>query len=137
MREVLIVGEERGAQAKTVFMGFGLGALYKFLVSWPASLARGSAPRVRAHRRRRTHELFGEIQAEISPELTGVGYIIGPRIAGYLFGGGVLSWFALIPAIKFFGAGLTADLSAGHELIATCPRARSARTTSTTSARAR
>ena len=110
--EVLIVGEERGVQAKTVFMGFGLGAVYKFLVSgmhlwWEVP--------VRAFTRGK--ELFGEIQAEISPELTGVGYIIGPRISGYLFAGGMLSFFVLIPAIKFFGTGLTAPIAPATGLI--------------------
>lgn len=115
--QVLIVGEERGAQAKTVFMGFGLGAAYKFLnaglhlfVEVPKHtftklLASGQT------------QLFGEIQAEVSPELTGVGYIIGPRIAGYLFAGGVLSFFCLIPAIKLFGAGLTTPIFPATNLI--------------------
>jgi putative OPT family oligopeptide transporter len=97
--QVLIVGEERGVQAKTVFMGFGLGAVYKFFVSgmhlWLEVPRRAFVSAIAGGRT----QLFGEIQAEISPELTGVGFIIGPRIAGYLFGGGVLAWFALIPAI--------------------------------------
>jgi putative OPT family oligopeptide transporter len=108
--EVLIVGEERGVQAKTVFMGFGLGALYKLLNAgvrlWsdvPVRIIQRVLPDGR-------RELFGEIRAEISPELTGVGYIIGPRISGYLFAGGVLSFFVLIPAIKMFGAGLTTTI---------------------------
>lgn len=105
--EVLIVGEERGVQAQTVFMGFGLGALYKFLNAgtklW-AEVPSRIFSRVLPDGRR---ELFGEMRAEISPELTGVGFIIGPRIAGYLFAGGMLSYFVLIPAIKMFGAGLT------------------------------
>jgi putative OPT family oligopeptide transporter len=108
--EVLIVGEERGVQAQTVFMGFGLGALYKFLNAgmklWadvPARIIQRALPDGR-------RELFGEIRAEISPELTGVGFIIGPRIAGYLFAGGVISYFVLIPAIKMFGAGLTSTI---------------------------
>ena len=104
--QVLIVGERGGVQAKTVFMGFGLGAAYKFLNAglhaflevpkhaFTQVLASGKV------------QLFGEIQAEISPELTGVGYIIGSRIAGYLFAGGMLSFFCLIPAIKLFGQGL-------------------------------
>jgi putative OPT family oligopeptide transporter len=116
--QVLIVGEERGLQAKTVFMGFGLGAVYKFLTSglhlWLEIPKRTFERAVAgAHA-----QLFGEIQAEISPELTGVGYIIGPRIAGYLFGGGVLSWFALIPAIKFFGSGFTTSIFPANKLIA-------------------
>jgi putative OPT family oligopeptide transporter len=108
--QVLIVGEERGVQAKTVFMGFGLGAAYKFLNAGLHLFL--EVPR-RAFTSRLANgqmQLFGEIQAEISPELTGVGYIIGPRIAGYLFAGGVLSFFCLIPAIKLFGAGLGAPI---------------------------
>src|SRR5437899_141199 len=116
--QVLIVGEERGVQAKTVFMGFGLGALYKFLASgmhlW-LEIPRHTFEKAIAGART---QLFGEIQAEISPELTGVGYIIGPRIAGYLFGGGVLAWFALIPAIKFFGSGFTTPIFPVNKLIA-------------------
>ena len=50
---------------------------------------------------------------EVSPELAGVGFIIGPKIAGYLFGGGLLSYFVLIPAIKLFGDGLTAPIFPG------------------------
>ncbi len=116
--QVLIVGEERGVQARTVFMGFGLGAAYKFLASgmhlWLEVPRHAFEKAVAAGRT----QLFGEIQAEISPELTGVGYIIGPRIAGYLFGGGVLAWFALIPAIKFFGSGFTAPIFPANKLIA-------------------
>ena len=115
--EVLIVGEERGVQAKTVFMGFGLGALYKFLNGgmhlWsevPKRVFERVVPGGRP-------ELFGEIRAEISPELTGVGYIIGPRISGYLFAGGMLSFFVLIPAIKFFGAALTTPIAPATDLI--------------------
>jgi len=116
--QVLIVGEERGVQAKTVFMGFGLGAVYKFLASgmhlWLEVPRRAFVSAIAGGRT----QLFGEIQAEISPELTGVGFIIGPRIAGYLFGGGVLAWFALIPAIKFFGSGFTTPIFPAGKLIA-------------------
>jgi len=115
--EVLIVGEERGVQAKTVFMGFGLGALYKFLNGGMHVWA--EVPR-RVFQRLvpgGTPELFGEIRAEISPELTGVGYIIGPKISGYLFAGGMLSFFVLIPAIKFFGDGLTTVIAPATTLI--------------------
>jgi uncharacterized oligopeptide transporter (OPT) family protein len=57
------------------------------------------------------------ISAEVSPELLGVGYIIGPRIAGYLFAGGSLAYLVLIPAIKLFGAGLTQPIFAETKLI--------------------
>jgi len=117
--EVLIVGEERGVQAKTVFMGFGLGALYKFLNGgmhlW-AEVPRRAFQRLLPGGRT---ELFGEIRAEVSPELTGVGYIIGPKISGYLFAGGMLSYFVLIPAIKFFGDALTTPVAPATDLIAT------------------
>ncbi|HUO50893.1 MAG TPA: oligopeptide transporter, OPT family [Gemmatimonadaceae bacterium] len=116
--EVLIVGEERGVQARTVFMGFGLASLYKFgngLLHLWAEVPRRAFERVVANG---PPQLFGEIQAEISPELTGVGYIIGPRISGYLFAGGCLSFFVLIPAIKMFGAGLTAAIPPATTLIA-------------------
>ena len=107
--EVLIVGEERGAQARTVFMGFGLGALYKLLNSglhlW-TEVPRKAFESVTA----RGRQFFGEMQVEVSPELTGVGYIIGPKVASYLFGGGLIAYFVLIPAIKLFGAGLTAPM---------------------------
>jgi len=53
----------------------------------------------------------GVINAEITPELLGVGYIIGPRISGIMVAGGVLSWLALIPLITIFGAGLTTPLA--------------------------
>ena len=116
--EVLIVGEERGAQARTVFMGFGLGVLYKFLnggVHLWSEVPRHVFSRLLPNGKT---ELFGEIRAEVSPELTGVGYIIGPKIAGYLFAGGVLSYFVLIPSIKLFGAGLTAPIFPATALIA-------------------
>jgi putative OPT family oligopeptide transporter len=116
--EVLIAGEKGGTQAKTVFGGFFLGAVYKFLNSgvhaW-AEVPRKTFERVGLGGRR---ELFGEIQMEVSPELAGVGYIIGPKIAGYLFGGGVVSFFVLIPAIKFFGAALATPVAPATKLIA-------------------
>ena len=45
----------------------------------------------------------GSISAEISPELLGVGYIIGPKIAATMCAGGVLAYLVLIPMIEFFG----------------------------------
>ncbi len=60
----------------------------------------------------------GSISAEISPELLGVGYILGPRIASIMCGGGVLAYLVLIPAIKFFGGSAAALVPPGTVPIA-------------------
>src|SRR5438445_4178447 len=97
--EVLIAGEERGLQAKRVFQAFGVGFVYKFLMGglklWPdvPGKALGFYP-------------GAAVFTETSPELMGVGYIIGPRIAGYLFAGGCFAYLVLAPAIKLVGSGL-------------------------------
>jgi putative OPT family oligopeptide transporter len=101
--EVLVVGEKGGSDAKTVFLGFGVGLAYKFLMSG-----------FKFWREIPAHVLSwyqgARVAAEISPELLGVGYIIGPRVASYMLGGGVIAALVLIPLIKFFGAGLTTNI---------------------------
>ena len=109
--EVLVAGERGGLQARRLFQAFGLAFSYKFLMSglkawkeypgWVSTSYKGAS-----------------ISAEVSPELLGVGYIIGPRIAGYLFSGGCLAYLVLIPAIKLFGSGLTKPIFAETKLIA-------------------
>jgi putative OPT family oligopeptide transporter len=101
--EVLVVGEKGGADAKTVFMGFGVAFAYKYLMSglkfWkdiPDKVLTGYQG--------------SRIAAEISPELLGVGYIIGPRVASYMFGGGIIAALVLTPTIKFFGSGLQTNI---------------------------
>src|SRR5207248_6602549 len=98
--EVLIAGEERGLQAKRVFQAFGVGFVYKFLQGglkfWPDVPGKAFAFYPGA-----------AVFTETSPELMGVGYIIGPRIAGYLFAGGCFAYLVLAPAIKLVGSGLT------------------------------
>src|SRR5262245_60874478 len=100
--------EKLGGQAtsaKTIFSGFGIGFVYKAL----NVVFRGwkDVP----------EKIFGapfnagSVSAEISPELLGVGYIIGPRIASIMCAGGVLAYLVLIPAIKYFGANLAAPLA--------------------------
>jgi putative OPT family oligopeptide transporter len=95
--DVLVAGDRGGSFAGRVFWGFGLGGLYAFLMEtmgfWldtpeyqPKWLPGAS------------------IRANITPEYLGVGYIIGPRVAGLLLAGGVFSWLVLMPAIKFFGS---------------------------------
>src|SRR5215510_6958398 len=53
----------------------------------------------------------GSVSIENNPALLGVGYIIGPRIASIMVGGGVLSYLVLIPAIKYFGGGWATPLA--------------------------
>ncbi len=101
--DVLVAGEKGGSFAGRVFWGLGLGGLYTFLMAVAG-----------AWRSRPLYEpswLPGaSFRAEITSEYLGVGYIIGPRIAGTIFAGGVFSWLVLMPAIKFFGEGLPEPL---------------------------
>lgn len=53
----------------------------------------------------------GSISSSNDPTLLGVGYIIGPRIAGLMMGGGILSYLVLIPIIKFFGDAVTGPVA--------------------------
>jgi putative OPT family oligopeptide transporter len=97
--DVLLAGERGGSFAGRVFLGLGLGGIYTLFQNdnlfgvWPGTpdyqpqWLKGSA-----------------IRADVTPEYLGVGYIIGPRIAGLLFAGGVFSWLVLMPAIYFFGS---------------------------------
>ena len=115
--EVLIAGERGGSFASRVFLGLGLGSLYtlfqneNIFKAWPGTpefqpdfglqhILRGAA-----------------IKAEATPEYLGVGYIIGPRVAGVLFSGGVFSWLVLMPLIYFFGKELTHPVYPGTILI--------------------
>jgi putative OPT family oligopeptide transporter len=95
--DVLVAGERGGSFAGRVFWGLGLGGVYTFcmntLMLWtgqpdyqPQWLPGAS------------------FRAAITSEYLGVGYIIGSRVAGTLFAGGVISWLVLMPAIKFFGS---------------------------------
>jgi putative OPT family oligopeptide transporter len=98
-------------RALVIFGGFGFGLLYKVLsISlklWKDTVNFVFGAPLKA----------GSAGAEISPELLGVGYIIGPRIALTMAAGGVLSYLLLIPMIKFFGDLLTVPLAPGTMLI--------------------
>jgi putative OPT family oligopeptide transporter len=91
--------------AKTIFTGFGIGLVYKAL-NVAFRLWKDTPEKVFG-----APFAAGSISAEISPELLGVGYIIGPRIGSIMCAGGVLAYLVLIPAIKFFGSGLIAPLA--------------------------
>ena len=108
--EVLVAGERGGLQAKRLFQAFGLAFAYKFFMAGLKAWKEYPTWTSRSYQ-------GASISAEVSPELLGVGYIIGPRIAGYLFAGGCLAYLVLIPAIKLFGSGLTQPIFAESKLI--------------------
>src|SRR5690242_15147154 len=101
--DVLIAGERGGALAKTVFTGLGIGALWKSL-SWIVQIF----PTTIGYTMGRT-SFFpnATLNIDISPEYMGVGYVIGPRIAGVMFAGGVLSWLVLLPLLSIMGNYMT------------------------------
>src|SRR5437899_7884083 len=98
--DVLIAGERGGALARTVFLGLGIGALWKSL-SWIFQIFRTAIGYTVA---RASFFPNATLNVDISPEYLGVGYVIGPRIAGTMFAGGVLSWLALLPLLSILGA---------------------------------
>ena len=101
--DVLVAGERGGALARMVFAGLGIGALWK-AVSWIVQIFRTAA----GYSFART-SLFpnATLNVDISPEYMGVGYVIGPRIAGVMFAGGVLSWLVLLPLLTIMGNYMT------------------------------
>jgi putative OPT family oligopeptide transporter len=111
--EVLVAGERGGSLASKVFAGLGVAFVYKSLMSifglWKES------PTARS-----SHSSSfpnASVSADITPEYLGVGYIIGPRIAGVLVAGGVLSYLVLIPLITIIGDALPTVLKPGAGLI--------------------
>ena len=108
--EVLMAGEEGGSKAGAVFSGLGIAALYKFLTDgfkiWPSEVG---------------HDIKffkgSSLGMQVLPALAGVGYICGPKISSYMFAGGTLSWFVLMPVIALFGADAT--VFPGTEVIGT------------------
>jgi putative OPT family oligopeptide transporter len=111
--EVLVAGEKGGSLAGKVFAGLGVAFAYKSLMSilglWKEQ------PTVQASHTSSFPN--ASVSAEITPEYLGVGYIIGPRIAGVLVAGGVLSYLVLIPLITIIGDALPEVLKPGAGLI--------------------
>ncbi len=97
--EVLLAGEQGGTNASTVFIGMGVAAGLKFVIDG-LKVALGEVSL-------KFKGFAGEIGTQIYPAVMSVGYICGPRIASYMFGGGLFSWMVLIPLIVMFGADIT------------------------------
>jgi len=112
-----------GINAKTIFGGLAIGLVYNVL---SRSLKLWNDGVGYTFGTRQPDGTFGfgsslkggSVSAEISPEMLGVGYIIGPRIAGIMMAGGVLSYLILIPLIKFFGQFATAAVPPASKVIA-------------------
>ena len=93
--DVLLAGEEGGANASTVFSGMGLAAVFKFVVDGLKVIPADVSAAFKSFK--------GEIGMEVYPALLGVGYIVGPKIASYMFVGSVFGWLVIIPLICLFG----------------------------------
>jgi putative OPT family oligopeptide transporter len=100
--DVLIAGDKGGSIASRVFYGLGLGALYTLFQNGALFSVWPDTPAI-------TPKSFpgASLRCNTTSEYLGVGYIIGPRIAGVLFSGGVFAWLVVMPAIKFFGGHAT------------------------------
>jgi putative OPT family oligopeptide transporter len=101
--EVLVANEIGGGRARFVFYGLAGGALFKFLTSWIRIIPGDIHSRVPFLKK-------GELGMDLSAALFGVGYILGPRIAAVMVGGGLLSWLVIIPAIAYWGDARTVPL---------------------------
>lgn len=94
--QVLIAGEKGGDFAKTAYQGLGFAVLYALLQKVLHFIAETPTWVTK-----QTNKYFpsATVNADVTPEYLGVGYIIGPRIAGVLVAGGVLAWLGLIPLL--------------------------------------
>ena len=93
--EVLLAGEEGGANASTVFAGMGFAALFKFIIDGVKAVAGEVSLSFKG--------FAGQIGTQIYPAVLSVGYICGARISSFMFAGGILSWLVIIPVIVLFG----------------------------------
>ena len=115
--EVHVAGERGGRLAAMVFGGLGIGALWKAL-SWIFNLFLTEV----GYSTPRTSQFpNATLNVDLSPEYLGVGYVIGPRIAGTMFAGGVLSWMVLLPMLSILGAYITTPLPPIHPNFASNP----------------
>jgi putative OPT family oligopeptide transporter len=110
--EVLVAGEKGGATARMVFIGFGIAAVHKFLMKACKLWADEPSQLLYSRQGSVTTGFKGaEIGGELAPEMLGVGYLIGPRIASLMLAGAVLSYFVIGPLLATFGANLNVPVS--------------------------
>ncbi len=111
--KVLIVGEQGGSNARTVFLGFGVGFVFQILMQacklWANEWERAISG-ITGYKK-------AVVALDSSPALLGVGYIIGPRIASVMVGGGITTALLLVPMIAYFGDGLPEVLPPGQQKI--------------------
>jgi len=101
--EVLVANEVGGKAARYIFYGLGIGASFKFLTSWIKLLPSHVSTSIPFLKK-------GELGMDLSAALFGVGYILGPRIATVMVGGGLLAWLIIIPSIAYWGDAFTAPV---------------------------
>ena len=108
--QVLIAADAGGSRAKNVFIGLGVGALYKFITAflklWPEAIHLRLPVLKKA-----------ELGGEAGPALLGVGYILGYRISAIMVAGGLLSWIGIIPIIAYFGDSLPVPLAPVEDML--------------------
>ena len=101
--EVLVANEVGGKNARYVFYGLGLGAAFKFLTSWIKVIPAEVTAKIPYLKK-------GQLGMDLSAALFGVGFILGPRIAAVMVGGGLLAWVIIIPGIAYWGDAFTAPV---------------------------
>jgi putative OPT family oligopeptide transporter len=115
--EVLVAGERGGQLAALVFSGLGIGALFKAL----PNIFNVFLTEVGYTTPRTSQFPNATINVDLSPEYMGVGYVIGPRIAGTMVAGGVLSWMVLLPLLSLLGAAIPTPFPPIHPAFANNP----------------
>lgn len=101
--EVLVANEVGGNKAKYIFWGMGVAALFKTLTSWLKVIPSHASFNIPFIKK-------ASIGVDLSAALFGVGYILGPRIAAIMVGGGLLSALIIIPGIAYWGDARTLPL---------------------------
>ncbi|HEV3303857.1 MAG TPA: oligopeptide transporter, OPT family [Planctomycetaceae bacterium] len=109
--EVLISGEKGGTSGKTVFIGFGIAFLLKFIIDGMTLL------RLTVNIPLKFFNRVAVVATDMAPELLGVGYVIGVRIASVMMAGAVIGNLVIVPAIATFGDQVTTAIAPGTKPI--------------------